>query len=736
MGQYAEAVKFLKKSLALREKHFPEQDVSLAESYNNLGVVFQRIGNHKEALTNLKKALEIGKQAVGEKDALTASIHSAIGSVYESLKRYKKAEAFHQKSIEIHETLLINKPKTIALASAYGAMGTLQHKLGEYQEAIAYYNKMLTLRNGLPEGMRHLNLSEVYNNMGISYMHLKQFKHAKEYLQKAIEVKENILGKGTETLQDEYDNLGWLYFNHGDYKQAYVYAKKSVEMLLNQRDAFFPVLDALEYEHFLQNNQSKINLLFQATYQLGTRHSYEEAFSYWLKYKGALLENQNRISRLELEEKHETKRKIQALLMHKHKLSKLYQHKVEENSAAILALEIEEQKAEIKRLKEALSSEVEAVEIDFKTLIAKLKSQQIYIDFARIGKEYFGFAVDARGKIFFRKISANKAEEIDRLVLTFRKQMKNALTQTNQVDKQALSQLYDILLKTLVERLLPNKQKLIVSADGLLRLLPFEALFSPKKQQYLVEYKEVQYIPSGREFLRLQKRKNESYGNDKIVVFANPDFNEPVASTTRGGNNRMFQMHFKNLKGTKEEAKRIGEIMQKEKVVSYEGFEANEENLLKVQRPKLLHIATHGFLIKSELSNPMLNAGIALTGANKALKRGRGDGVVTALKLSGMDLQGTELVVLSACETGLTTVNAPDSVSLLSKAFMQAGAKAIVASLWSVSDAGTKELMELFYQEIEKGLPYLEALQKAKVVMIGQGVSPAVWGAFVFNGGG
>ncbi|CAA6816333.1 MAG: Unknown protein [uncultured Sulfurovum sp.] len=196
----------------------------------------------------------------------------------------------------------------------------------------------------------------------------------------------------------------------------------------------------------------------------------------------------------------------------------------------------------------------------------------------------------------------------------------------------------------------------------------------------------------------------------------------------------MFQMHFSNLEGTKREAESIKEIMKKNSVLSYEGIQANEENLLKTKRPKILHIATHGFFIKSELSNPMLNAGIALTGANSALKEGRGEGVVTALKLSGMDLKGTELVVLSACETGLVGVNAPNNVSLLSKAFMQAGAGSIVASLWSVSDDGTKELMELFYKEVEKGLGYVEALKEAKIKMIKKGISPAVWSAFILNG--
>jgi len=153
-----------------------------------------------------------------------------------------------------------------------------------------------------------------------------------------------------------------------------------------------------------------------------------------------------------------------------------------------------------------------------------------------------------------------------------------------------------------------------------------------------------------------------------------------------------------------------------------------------VNQPKILHIATHGFFIKSRLPNPMLKSGLALTDANNAICQQKSEGVVTALKLSRLNLKGTELVVLSACETGVMGINEVDSISGLSKAFIQAGAKNVVVSLWSVSDMGTKDLMHHFYQEIQNQKEYTNALQDVKINMIERGEPVFIWTPFIVNG--
>jgi len=195
-------------------------------------------------------------------------------------------------------------------------------------------------------------------------------------------------------------------------------------------------------------------------------------------------------------------------------------------------------------------------------------------------------------------------------------------------------------------------------------------------------------------------------------------------------------MRFPPLAGTKEEAKSIKETLKSQKIIEYSEESAKESNLLKVNRPKILHIATHGFFINDKtITNPMLKSGIALSGANVSAKKGKGDGIVTALKLSGLDLKGTNLVVLSACKTGVVDINSTENVSGLSKAFIQAGAKNIVMSLWSVNDQATKDLMSNFYKKINRTQNYTKALKNAKLEMVKKDMHPFYWAGFILSGG-
>ena len=130
----------------------------------------------------------------------------------------------------------------------------------------------------------------------------------------------------------------------------------------------------------------------------------------------------------------------------------------------------------------------------------------------------------------------------------------------------------------------------------------------------------------------------------------------------------------------------------------------------------------------------MLKSGIVLSGANSNAQEGKDYGVVTALKLSGLNLKGTELVVLSACSTGVIDLDSTENISGLSKAFIQAGAKDVVMSLWEVDDMKTMELMSHFYTHIAEGNGYSKALKKSKIEMIEAGLHPYFWSAFVLSG--
>ena len=226
--------------------------------------------------------------------------------------------------------------------------------------------------------------------------------------------------------------------------------------------------------------------------------------------------------------------------------------------------------------------------------------------------------------------------------------------------------------------------------------------------------------------------------------------------------------------GTRDEVRAISSLMGAERVDLFMQKEALEEVLHQKPHPVILHLATHGFFLsdidldalseddersvsiqtepeaktpssrKLTLENPLTRSGIALAGANRVLDSGdlnAGDGIVTAEKILGLKLRGTDMVVLSACETGLGEVKSGEGVFGLRRAFAQAGAKSMVMSMWPVPDLETKELMVAFYKNLmSEKMNRCQALRQAilaqqQVVRQRYGnTNPFYWGAFVFMG--
>jgi CHAT domain-containing protein len=184
------------------------------------------------------------------------------------------------------------------------------------------------------------------------------------------------------------------------------------------------------------------------------------------------------------------------------------------------------------------------------------------------------------------------------------------------------------------------------------------------------------------------------------------------------------------------------------------GSNALEEAVKRVHHPRVLHIATHGFFLPDPPSrgqqnslggdDPMLRSGLLLAGAARSIcgaspAEGLDDGVLTAYEASLLDLQGTELVVLSACETGLGATRAGEGVFGLRRAFAEAGADSLLISMWQVPDEETTRLMSLFYQNWLAGNDKQSALQMAQHQLRAELKArnedhPFYWGAFVLIG--
>ncbi|HEY6274569.1 MAG TPA: CHAT domain-containing protein [Terriglobales bacterium] len=279
----------------------------------------------------------------------------------------------------------------------------------------------------------------------------------------------------------------------------------------------------------------------------------------------------------------------------------------------------------------------------------------------------------------------------------------------------------------------------------------------------------VGYLTTGRDLLRMQVTRNSK---SAPLVLANPLFDSspairaarPVYASVRqsaaktarrsvtGGEN-LASVYFATLAGTAQEARAIQGLFPDSRVLT--GAAANKRALQKADAPLFLHIATHGFFLNDlpgsasrdpstataaalqngAAANPLLRSGLALSGAN-LIKKGEEEGILTALEASNLNLWGTKLVTLSACDTGIGEIKNGEGVYGLRRAFVESGAETLVMSLWPVSDYVTREMMTSYYAGLKNGLGRGETLRQGELAMMKRKgrEHPFYWASFIQSG--
>jgi CHAT domain-containing protein len=321
-----------------------------------------------------------------------------------------------------------------------------------------------------------------------------------------------------------------------------------------------------------------------------------------------------------------------------------------------------------------------------------------------------------------------------------------------------------------IEPALGGVHRIYIAADGALSQIPIGLLSDPSGRLLLEKY-QLRSVNSTRDLLRPQYAATVK----SAVLLGNPAFDMALASASTpssaapaasaDASQRSADLTggpLPQLPGTEAEVTSVDRLLRRSgwQTTLYTGDRALKASLLKVRGPRVVHIATHGFFLADQQApdssgravrlsgaadDPMLRSGLFFAGANRtrsgaSLPSGADNGVLTAYEASQLDLQGTELVVLSACETGLGEQSNSEGVFGLRRALQEAGADSIMMSLWSVPDQETQELMALFYAKWLGGLDKPEALRQAQLAerevvrkRYGRDL-PYYWGAFVLVG--
>jgi CHAT domain-containing protein len=430
-----------------------------------------------------------------------------------------------------------------------------------------------------------------------------------------------------------------------------------------------------------------------------------------------------------------------------------------------------------------MGSVLEDSRVASKTVAAALPEGSVLIEYATLltsddaqsfpSEQYVALVLYPDGRIQFAFLG--RKSRTDSLITAYRQAIADSdPTRTGDIQRQQaevrLRSLAQRLDATLVEPLnLQANLRLFVSAEGLLHLLPFEALID-QGGTYLADRHVLSYVNSGRDLVQFRAPPAPS-STGSMYVFADPNFDQEAKLTqqvnragrlTRSLSLRSTDLNtvrFERLAGAKAEAEMLTQLLDLDPDHVLTGERASEEALFTLDAPWRLHVATHGFFLDDKspswpsakrsltasflarYETPLMRSGLALAGANTYRTTPENapanyDGIATAYEIAGLDFTGTDLVVLSACQTGVGESRNGEGVYGLKRAFQRAGAKTVIMSLWAVDDQVTLELMSAFYRELEAGSSKSEALRTAARSIRNQAeyAHPFYWAAFVLAG--
>ena len=794
-GRYADAEPLHKRALEIYEKALGREHPSVAQSLISLAGLYESTGRYADAEPLYKRALEIREKIRGSEHPETAIVLRVLAELYRVTGRYAEAEPLFKRSLAIVEKAL--GKDHFSVAASLNKLAVLYESTGRYADAEPLHKRALEIMEKAL-GREHLATAIIIDTLAELYRVTGRHAEAEPLYKRALEIREKAYGKKHPAVALILKNLAFLYAATERHPESQNLFKRGISIDDLMRENVFLLFNEKQKISYMNQKEGSIHAFMTHTvkYMQSSSQSITDTFNSWLKWKGAVAEAQGRYMDAAMQSGDpEIKKKFAELTNIRREIAKMQLSKPDDkgsfedyrNRIAELQKQKETLEAELSRLSKDFALEKTIGKADVKNISEILPKDSAYIDFARIKfydfktnkwdkPKYLAFVLILQKEPEVKLIEISDAEDIEKHIKAYIQEMNRIKTIGQIPDKAALDKaaraIYDIAIKPL-EKYIEGKKQLFISPDGNLNLIPFEALVTPDNKYFIEKYT-INYIAAGRDIIRFT---DTNIAKGDALIIADPDYDMglmerdkmtkemKVAKTIRGGLSKdVLNISFDRLPETKQEADAIEKILKnkkKLKVKNYQNTKAIEEMIFSAETPKILHLATHGyflndeelkgssetrgvkiklkddFMVKAEainIENPMLRSGIVFSGVNASLKAGRDEGMMSAEKILGLNLKGTDLVVLSACETGVGDVKNGEGVFGLKRAFILSGAKTLVMSLWSVPSAETTELMTDFYTLLADGKPKAEALRQAKLNMMMKKQNPFYWGAFVMTG--
>jgi CHAT domain-containing protein/Tfp pilus assembly protein PilF len=691
-GDYTNAIQSRMRALEIKKKVYGDEHGEVGAELHMLGIVYQDKGDTYKAEEMHLKALSMLEKLNQANTLVATSVLSNLGQIYYSREDYKNAENYFRRSQTILEQRL--GPDHFHLTLTLTALGLVAYGKGDYQTAEVMFQRALALteKNLGPD---HVRVPAFLNDLGRLYCTTGDYTKAEEFYQRALSIYRRG-GLGSADAQETLFGLARVYAAQGNIPQAVRFEQQASE--IENRQVELNLVQGSEREKLAYlgdlSFHSYRNIWLHAQLAPNDPTARTVAVTGILQRKGRVQDTMaESLSALRRRFSVEDQKVLDHLNDVTSKLASLVLHGAERVSPA----EHEKQIKNLENQREQLEEEISQRSAGFyrrlppvsvNTVQAAIPPNAVLIEFAVYQPfdpkapndrraygppRYIAYILRNQGEVKWVELGTTKV--IDDSV----KALRLALSDPDRKDVKQIARKLDQQVTQRIRVSVGNATQLLVSPDGALNLLPFEALVDGSGR-YLVERYSVTYLTSGRDLLRMQAGQ---LSHSNPLVLADPLFGKraiPHSATEnvrqleklRPGLQRapepsdLSQVYFEPLTNTKLEAEAIKSLFPDVTVMT--GAQATEGLLKRVDAPRLLHIATHGFFLTApsteeksgdmsagDFENPLLRSGLALAGANLRNNTDE-DGVLTALEASGLNLWGTKLVTLSACDTGLGEV--------------------------------------------------------------------------------
>lgn len=710
LGDYEKAEENLTKAILSQEKQFGRQHIEVAKSVSQLALIkFHKGDNRKTVEKLMLEARDIIADKLGKDNPQYAEILKNVAVLYISDSRYDLAFS----SLTVAENIWRVKTGTknnINAASIYTLTGDVYYQLKNYGKAVEFYNKSKDLYEKF-FSVNHPEYVKVLSKLSKVYYMEKNYKQSKRLIEQSLANYEDFIKKYFPALSEREKAKYWNTIK-GDFEFYNTLAFSNLEDFRDLTGKIYNV--QLMTKALLLSSSIKI----RERIMNNTDEQLKMQYSEWVQKKELL---------------------TIALSMSP---AQLTENEIDPNA---LTQEVERLERELSQKSELFGQNFETKRIVFEDVKKSLQPNEVAIEIVR----YRYFSHSFTDSVIYAGLYITSSHAKPKAIII--KDGKNLETRyfkyyRNSITGRIPDQYsYHAFWKPIIDEI-GQASTIYLSADGIYNQINLESIPSPDGR-YVIDNANIVLVSNTKD-IYLRKIKSRAIATENTAsMVGNPTFYLTASANARS---------IASLPGTEKEVNQLHFILNQKGWNTSEYVEtlAAEEKIKELNSPKIFHIATHGLYRPTEAvtlakeieggeafltQNPLMRTGLLLKGAGDLLAKtdynyNIENGILTAYEAMSLNLDKTDLVVLSACETGLGDLEAGEGVYGLQRAFLVAGAKVLIMSMFKVDDEATQKLMLKFYQKWLNTSNLRQSFIDAKKELRVEYPDPIYWGAFMVIG--